>query len=626
MARGYMGKILNVDLTTGALTDETLDEDLCRRFLGGYGLGAKLLYDRMPAGVDPLGPESLLGFFTGPLTGSPCIEGNRFVVVCKSPLTGTWGDANCGGTFGPHLKFAGYDGILIRGIAATPVALVIDNGRAELRDATMLWGRDSNETEDMLKAMLGETAGRGGKNVEVACIGPAGEQVSLIAAVMNDKGRAAGRSGVGAVMGAKRLKAIAVSGDQEVPLYDPEAAARLRRQYMKQTGGAHGLFASYGTIGITGDASWSGDSPVKNWGGVGPVDFPSGREKFHQDTLIAYQDKKYGCWRCTMSCGGHMSVKEPGPYQGTRHHKVEYETAAAWGTMTLTDDFPALIKLNELCNRYGFDTIAAGCTAAFAVECFENGLLTTADTGGLELRWGNAGALVALLEKMARREGIGDVLADGVQRAAERIGKGSAAYAMHIHGAEVPMHDPKFQPGLATAYLLDATPARHTQGHEDMPPVLAGWPEHDKYAYSGKGELHRQCMAMVHVVNAAGVCLFAYLSYDWNFIPDHLRAVTGWAIDTDECFRIGERIADIRHAFNLREGLNPVQFEVPGRIIGAPPQTAGNLKGITVDLDTQVRDFCTAMDWDPETAVPSRERLLALGLPEVAAQLYGVTT
>jgi aldehyde:ferredoxin oxidoreductase len=615
MARGFMGKILNVDLSTGRLTDEPINEALARRFLGGYGLGAKLLYDRMRPGVDPLGPESLLGFFTGPLTGSPAIEGNRFVVVCKSPLTGTWGDANCGGTFGPHLKFAGYDGIILSGIADHPVQLNIADGRAELRDAASLWGKDSNETEDVLRAELG-------KGVEVACIGQAGERKSLISCVMNDKGRAAGRSGVGAVMGSKRLKAITVSGSATVPLADPARTEALRREYLKKHGNAYPLFVKYGTIGITGGSAMSGDSPVKNWGGVGPVDFPTGSEKFRDETVIAYQDKKYGCWKCTMACGGHMSVKQDGPYKGVAHHKVEYETAAAWGTMTLSDDFPALIKINELCNRYGMDTIAAGCTAAFAVECFSNGILTTADTDGLELRWGNAPALVALCEKMGKREGFGAVLADGVKIAAERIGRGSEKFAIHVHGAEVPMHDPKFQPGLATSYKMDATPARHTQGHEDMPPFVNGWPEHEKYTYTGKGDLHRKCSAMIHVVNAAGTCMFAFLSYDWNYVPDFLSAITGWPIDTEECYRIGDRIANIRHAFNLREGLNPLQFDVPARIIGNPPQTAGNVRGVTVDLDTQVREYCAAMGWDPTTARPSKSRLVDLGLEEVARDLY----
>ena len=619
MARGYMGKILNVDLSTGKVHDEPLDESVCRKFLGGYGIGAKFLYDRMKPGVDPLGPDNLLGFFTGPLTGSPSIEGNRFVVVCKSPLTDTWGDANCGGTFGPHLKFAGYDGILFSGKSEKPVYLFIHDGVAELRDASFLWGKDTNETEDMLRESLG---GDNGKQIEVASIGPAGEKLSLISAIMNDKGRAAGRSGVGAVMGSKRLKAIAVTGKAAVPFFDEDKAKELRKKYVKRTGGAHELFVKYGTIGITGDSAMSGDSPVKNWGGVGPVDFQSGKVKFRDETVIAYQDKKYGCWRCTMACGGHMSVKEEGPYQGVAHHKVEYETAASWGTMTLMDNFPALIKINELCNIYGFDTIGAGCTAAFAVECYENGILTKEDTDGIELNWGNDAALIALLEKMAKREGIGDVLADGVKRGAERIGKGAEAYAIHVQGSEVPMHDPKFQPGLATSYKMDATPARHTQGHEDMPPVLEKWPEHDKYQWDGKGELHKKCMEMVHVVNAAGVCLFGSLSYDWNFIPDFLSAVTGWEIDTKECHRIGERIADLRHAFNLREGLNPLLFDVPGRIIGNPPQAEGNVRNITVNIDTQVREYCQAMDWDPETAVPSRQRLVALGLEEVAHDLH----
>ncbi len=623
MARGYMGKTLEVDLSTGRIDEETLDESLCRDFIGGYGLGARILYDRMDAGVDALGPDNLLGFYTGPLTGSPSIEGNRFVTVCKSPLTDTWGDANCGGTFGPHLKFAGYDGVLFSGIADHPVYLYIDDGKAELRDATSLWGLDSNETEDTLRETLGGSNGKGRQKIEIACIGPAGERLSLLSAIMNDKGRAAGRSGVGAVMGSKNLKAIAVTGRAEVPLFDADKARALRKEYMKRTGGAHELFLKYGTIGITGDSAMNGDSPVKNWGGVGPVDFPSGRDKFRDETLIAYQDKKYGCWKCTMACGGHMSVKEPGPYQGVAHHKVEYETAASWGTMTLTDDFPAMIKINDLCNRYGFDTIGAGCTAAFAVECYENGVLTKEDTDGIELSWGNEEALVALLEKMARREGIGDVLADGTRRAAERIGNGAAEFAMHVQGSEVPMHDPKFQPGLATTYKMDATPGRHTQGHEDMPPVFDGWPEHDKYTYTGKADLHKKCSEMIHVVNAAGVCIFAYLAYDWNFMPGFLTAVTGWDIDTDECYVIGERIADMRHAFNLREGLNPLQFEVPARLVGNPAQTEGNLRGITVDIDTQVREYCASMDWDPETAVPSRERLLELGLENVAADLHG---
>jgi aldehyde:ferredoxin oxidoreductase len=623
MARGYMGKILNVDLSSGRMHDEETPESACRNFLGGYGLGARILYDRMPAGVDPLGPENILGFFTGPLTGTPAIEGNRFVVVCKSPLTGTWGDANCGGDFGPHLKFAGYDAIVFTGVSEKPVYLVIDNGVATLRDAASLWGKDTNETEDQIKDLL-ERAG--GQKYSVASIGQAGEKLSLIAAIMNDKGRAAGRSGVGAVMGSKKLKAIAVRGSQEVPLFDAPRTRELRGMYAKRSEGFYDFLKTYGTIGGTADSALSGDSPVKNWGGVGMVDFPSAAEKFEADTLMAYRDRKYGCWHCTMACGGYMSVKG-GRYKGLSHHKVEYETASAFGSMTLVDDFPVIMKLNEMCNRYGFDSISAGATTAFAVECFEEGILTTEDTGGLELRWGSGEALIALLEKMALREGIGDVLADGVRKAAERIGKGSAAYAIHVGGQEIPMHDPKLQPGLATAYVMDATPGRHTQGQEQLLPVLASLTQEaeglDKYVYTGKGELHRKVAALVHVEQASGLCMLAPLCYDFSYIPDFLTAVTGWDIDLAECYQIGERIADIRHAFNIREGVNPLQFGIPGRLIGSPPQTTGPLRGVTVDVDTMVREYCQAMDWDPETAVPSRERLVSLGLDDVARDLHG---
>jgi len=611
-----MGKLLNVDLASGQLQDEVLDEALCRNFIGGYGIGAKLLYERMPAKADPLGPANILGLLTGPLTGTPCIEGNRFVVVCKSPLTGTWGDANCGGTFGPHLKFAGYDGVLVRGIAAKPVYIYIEDGRAELRDASRLWGLDTNETEAALKA-------EHGRKTQVASIGPAGEKLALIACIINDLGRAAGRSGVGAVMGSKRLKAIAVKGSLAVPIADEARAKQLRRTYMKRTGGAYEIFSNYGTVGITGYSAWSGDSPVKNWGGVGTTDFPTGKTKFEDDTVIAYQDKKYGCWHCTISCGGHMKVKEAGPYQGTEHHKVEYETAAAFGSMTLNDDFPSLIKINELCNRYGFDTISAGCTIAFAIECYENELLTPADTGGIELTWGNHAAIVQVLEKMAQREGIGAVLADGAKRAAERIGRGAAAYAIHIQGQEVPMHDPKYEPALATTYQMDATPARHTQGGAYwFPPEFQVPKGFDKYQYSGKGPLHKELACLVHVLNAAGICLFGWSSYDYHFIPDFLTTVTGWDYSLEECVRAGERIANMRHAFNLREGLNPLQFAVPPRVIGDPPQSEGPLKGVQVDIATQVRELCAALDWDPVTAKPSRKKLEELGLGHLAKDLY----
>lgn len=616
MPGGYTGRLLHVDLATGKLGQETLDETVLRRFLGGYGIGARLLYDRIPAGADPLGPRNLLGFITGPLTGTPAIEGNRFTVVCKSPLTLTWGDANCGGTFGPHLKFAGYDGVLFSGTSERPVYLYVEDGRAELRDAADLWGRDTNETEELLKA-------RHGREVQVASIGPSGEKLSLISAIINDYGRAAARSGVGAVMGSKRLKAVAVKGKLPIPIADPERVRKLRAHYIGQHGGGYDFFVETGTPGALAISAMSGDSPIKNWAGAGPVDLPAAREKLDGRRLIAaYQVRKYGCWRCTMACGGHQEVRHAGPYQGVRGHQSEYETACMFGTNLLNDDYASTIKANDICNRFGLDTISAGATIAWAMEAYERGILTKADTDGIELTWGDDAAIIATLEKLARREGFGDLLADGVKRASERVGRGSEEFAMHIQGQELPAHDPRFQPAFATTYLMDATPARHTQGGDQSRPLgLDLGAEIDRYQYSGKGEPHARSYQLMHVVNAAGVCQFACFSYPWQYIPDFLEAITGWPYPLEECLAIGERIANVRHAFNLRDGLNPLEYRVPGRMIGNPPLEEGNVRGVTVDLATQVREFCQAMRWDPETAMPDPRRLAKLGLQDVAVDL-----
>ena len=286
MVKGYSGKLLFVDLAKGVCKEEVLSEELCQDFMGGYGLGARILYERMKPKVDPLGPDNIFGLLTGPLTGTPTMCSGRFVAVAKSPLTGTWGDANCGGDFGPNLKFAGYDGIFFSGVASKPVYLSIDNGKAELKDAGNLWGKDCLETEDILKEAHGQKA-------SVACIGPAGESMSLLAAIMHDQGRAAGRSGLGAVMGSKKLKAVVVKGNMKVPMADEIHAKELRRKYIRQLKNMGPTFRDYGTAGITESSAMSGDSPVKNWTGSGPDDFPTA-SKISEDSVIAEQERKYG--------------------------------------------------------------------------------------------------------------------------------------------------------------------------------------------------------------------------------------------------------------------------------------------------------------------------------------------
>ena len=607
MPDGYMGKILFVDLATKSCQEEALSEAMCRDFMGGYGIAARILYERMKPNVDPLGPDNMLGFMTGPLTGTPTMCSGRFVVVAKSPLTGTWGDANCGGNFGPFLKFAGFDGVFFIGNSEKPVYLHIENGKPELRDAADLWGKDCLKTEDILKNAHG-------KDTSVACIGPSGEKLSLIAAIINEKGRAAGRSGLGAVMGAKKLKAIAVRGNQKVPMADEAKAKELRRKWGKQLQGDGLTFEKYGTAGVTESSALSGDSPVKNWAGSCPDDFPN-VARISDDAVIAEQEKKYGCWQCPIRCGGHMKAREG---RASVCHKPEYETLCMAGTLCLNDDLESIIRFNDICNAYGIDTISAGSAIGFAIECYQEGILTKEDTG-MELRWGDGDMVVALANKIVRREGIGDLLADGVRVAAKKLGKGADRFAVHAQGQELPAHDPRFVPGLGVTYRFDGTPGRHTQGGRGWIMGVGFMSDNrkDKYDYTNTGELQKKAMNMMHVVNAAGICFFAYVSYPAQFIPDFLTAVTGREYDFDSCLKIGERVGTLRHLFNLREGLNPKQYSFNQRALGKPPLTVGPVADVTLDDDNMIKEYLAAMDWDQTTTRPSDRKLKELGLDKV---------
>jgi len=599
-----MGKILFVDLSKGELKDEALDEKLCRDFIGGYGIGARIIYSRQKAGVDPLGPENVLGFVTGPLTGTPATMGVRYATVGKSPLTGGWGDASSGGDFAPYLKFAGYDAVFFNGIADKPVYLFIDNGKAELRDASHLWGKDTYETEDTLRAELGEAT-------QISCIGQSAEKLSLISCIITKRGAAAGRSGLGAVMGSKKLKAVAVRGNQQVPIADSETANRLRREHIAELRAAESGGVSqfeqmrkYGTTAETHLSAHSGDTPVKNWSGVGIVDFPD-PSGLSGDAAIANQARDETCWHCPQACEGILK-EGTGEYKyaaGSR--RPEYETQGAFGTMCLNNNTESIAMVNDICNRYSLDTISAGCAIAFAIECYENGIITKEDTDGIELTWGNHRSIVAMTEKMAKREGFGDILADGVKVAAEKIGKGAEQYAVHIGGQELGMHDPKLvSPEMlpdAARYQMDATPGRHTQGFGPS-------------GFQG------------HVINATGLCSFGYFTADpAKYIAGFMSAVTGWDRSMDELLKAGERIATMRHAFNLREGINPLELKVHPRIIGKPPYKAGPLASVTADIEAQNYWNLGALDWDRVTTKPSKKKLEELGLEDVAKDLWPET-
>ncbi|MBN1663055.1 MAG: aldehyde ferredoxin oxidoreductase family protein [Deltaproteobacteria bacterium] len=619
MKGGYTGKMLFVNLTSGSIEEKELTDDVASKFIGGYGIGAKVLYEMMKPGVDPLGPDNVIGFITGPLNGTGAFIGGRYIVVCKSPVNGGWNDANSGGFFGPELKKAGYDAVFVSGASDKPVYIWINDGKAEIRDASKLWGKDTVET---LEALIEET---GERRLRASLIGPAGERLSMMAAVMNEEHRAAGRGGPGAVMGSKKLKAVAVRGTMEVPVADPEKLREANRAIREaaQNGPMAPVIKAFGQLGTgmgTGASALSGDTPVKNWGGVGVVDF--GEEKAHKlDAAVMdqkYRTKKYACANCIIGCGADYEVKE-GKWPLKKTFRPEYETAGSFGTMLLNDNAESIIKCNDICNRYGLDTISTGCTIAWATECYENGLITKEETGGIELTWGNADAIVDMCQAIADDKGFGKILALGSAAAAAKLGKG-AEYLVTVRGIELPMHDPKLAPGYARTYYTDPTPGRHVKGGTQTNQARRP----DKYVYEGTGDKDLKMTSGNEILQLAGLCLMSAFTGMRDMAVQLMEPVTGMKIDEAQQIAILKRTMGIRHAFNLREGLNPFDIKMPKRAVGEPPQAEGPLKGVTVDYKLLAENFFEAMEWDVETGKPKKESLEALGgMEAVIRDLYG---
>jgi aldehyde:ferredoxin oxidoreductase len=623
---GWMGRILWVDLDTGRTWTEEPDEGFYGKYLGTYGLGARLLYTHVPARVDPLGPQNVLGLTAGPVARSslPCTS--RFVAVGKSPLTGTWGDANSGGHFGMALKGAGLDAIFVIGAAQTPVYLRVHQGQAELRAADHLWGLDTAHTDAQVKR---ENRARG---VQVACIGCSGERLARISGIVTDGGRIAARSGLGAIMGSKKLKAVAISGSAKPLMHKAEPVDRLRQHILAMTRDPENLrmvsLQTYGTAGGMEGPVLSNHCPIKNWKGIGARDYPNAAN-LEGDDVIAGKVSQYRCGGCAVGCGAILRVPVNG--QTVEMHRPEYESLSAFGPLLLIDDLQAVLQANHLCNLAGLDTISAGTALAFAMECYEQGLVTAADTDGIDLTWGNAQGMLAMLDKLIRREGLGDLLADGAGWASQRLGRGSEQYAMVVHGEAIPECDPRGTPGWATTYTTDATPARHMQGGSALPEFgmgpadYVGVPAHDpveKHAYGSKGAIAAETVKLMHAVNCSGICAFAPISF--QDLIEALNAITGHGYDYDELLRVGERVAILRQAFNIREGLRPADFVLPERVRGNPPLEAGATAGVTIDLARQNRAFYESMDWEAVTGVPSGRRILSLeGLDDVYQDLHG---
>lgn len=663
MSKGYMGKVLWVDLGSGKIEEESIPDKVYEQVLSGMGLAAWVLYRDVPAGCDPLGPENILGLVSGLLTGTGASATGRFMAVGKSPLTGGWGDANGGGHFSPAIKRAGYDGIFVKGVSPRPVYLKVTEGGAEVCDASHLWGLDTVETEEKL---LPES---GLKNARVACIGPAGEKLSLISGIVTEGARIAARSGLGAVMGSKKLKAVVVSGKVKVEAADQEKITALSKKFAKfaVSGdnaarlmgprviraiarimrisplgfGAGGnmipaTFRAFGTIVTNVMSSEMGDSPVKNWKGVGMYDFPLSTHsaRLAPNLIVDHQQKRYHCHSCPIGCGGVLDLAGKTRFPLTESHKPEYETCSSFGSLILNNDLDAVFYINDLLNRAGMDTISAGAAVAFAMECFEKGLLTRDDTGGLDLGWGNTEAVIDLVKMMVAREGIGDVLADGSKKAAERIGKGSESYAMHAGGQDLPMHDGRLDPGYVVAYSMEPTPARHTNYcymylemfalHKifpGLPAVDMVYRKSSRLSTKDREILLSAASKFLQVVNGAGACIFpTYCGPEYPLLK-FLNAATGWNKTPEQYLETGERIQILRQAFNVKHGKVPgIDFRLPPRALGEPPLEAGPLKGKTVPVDELNANFTRAMGWDDQGR-PGRKRIEELGLGDLIGDL-----
>ena len=653
-----MGKILWVDLTARRSWEESLEERVYREFLGGYGLGVKVLFERMAAGVDPLGPANILGFVPGLLTGTGTPFSGRFAVVCKSPLTGGWGDANCGGFFGPELRRCGYDGLFILGAAEEPTYISLHKGKVEFHDAAGLWGKDAPTAEEELQH-------RHGANWQAAVIGLAGENLSLIAGIVNDRGRLAARSGVGAVMGSKRLKAVVCKGHMPVSKADmaafkastqtvmdamhpmePEPKGVVNklltqvpdfaRKWMGRLGVQMKLphptlvwsLANQGTPSLLAFATESGDAPIKNWQGVGMRDFPYDQAKQISDaSAVQFNTGHYACSACPLHCGAEVRLDDP-QFLIKEGHRVEYESVAGLGANLLIDNMKAIQYGHHLCNLYGLDVISTAGVIAFAFECFEQGLLTEADTGGVALKWGNHHAMLELIHLIAQRRLIGAILADGVMRAAKAIGKGAEAFAMHAGGQELPFHDPRCTPSFATTYLTDPTPGRHTAGGAHTlevgyanVPFPVDVPRVRRWDYAGKGPAHAIMTRTKQVQASVGLCEFSDHAGTFPY-EMMIKGACGWEMSGEELLTAGDRIQTLRHAFNAREGIRPIDWHLPDRVVGRPPLTEGPTRGITVDVQTMARGYFAAMEIDPETGYPAEAKLRRLGLDTAADQLY----
>lgn len=612
MAFGYNGKMLRVNLSNGKMSTEEPDDVFYRRYMGGRGFIGHYLLNELDPEVDPLGPDNKLIFATGVVTGGRIGGSGRNSVGAKSPLTNGYGEAEAGGYWGPELKRTGYDGIIFEGKSEKPVYLWIGDKGPELRDAGALWGKNVKETEDAMRETHGD------KLVRTALIGPAGENLVRVACILNDLSHAYGRSGMGAVMGSKNLKGVAVRGKNSPAMANPDKIKEIikwtNENYSK---GMQDVGTSGGVMGLNS----SGGLPTRNFkeGVFEGAEAISGQTM--RDTILIDRGT---CYACPVKCKRVVKVDEPYKVDPA-YGGPEYETIGSLGSCCGIDNLAAIAKGSELCNAYSLDTIGTGTTIAFAMECFENGLITKEDTGGIELKFGNADAMVKMVEMIAKREGIGDVLAEGSKRAAEKIGNGALDYAMQIKGQEFPMHEPRWKQGMGMGYAISPTGADHMQSIHDGDSgehpggllnlgVLKGLPAND--LSPGKVRMFTYQQHWNSFKNCAGMCVF--LPYGYQQGPEIIEAITGWSVTSWELMKVGERGTTMARAFNILAGLTKEDDVMPKRMHEA--FTSGPLKGVCVGeerLEDANSSYYGMMGWD-ETGAPTRAKLQELDIEWIA--------
>jgi aldehyde:ferredoxin oxidoreductase len=619
---GYMGKILRVNLSKSKITEEPLDENTLKLFLGGSGLGTKYLFDEVKKGIDPLGPENKLIFMTGPLTGTSAPSSGRYTVVAKSPQTGIWGQANSAGFWGQAFKRSGFDGVIFEDISPKPVYLVTDSGKAELKDATNIWGMNASETTRTLKKELGE-------KYLIACIGIAGEKLVKYAGIINDAdrpywGRAAGRCGMGAVMGSKRLKAIASRGTMKIKIAKEETfreEAKTKQSYCSE-GLLKNTMGHYGTAAAVDMVAQQGGFPTRNWQ---TTVFPNS-EKINGTAIIdRILAKRKGCFSCGVACGRVCDIKT-GPY-ASNGEGPEYESLGTFGGMCDVDNLEAITYAHFLCNEYGLDTISAGSTIAFAMECYEKGILTKKDTDGLEIKFGDPDVMIKLIHKIGRREGIGNLLAEGTRIVSKKLGKGTERFAMNVKGLELPGYDSRAAKltGLAfatanrggchiTAFIESPTflsvPYLLVE-ESDVGDVLKEIPETAKVVKSMEDALA--------VFDADGGCKFTGMvttAEDWATL---ISCLTGWEFTASDYRKTGERIYNLERAYSIREGLTRKDDTLPKRLL-EEPLPEGPAKGQVVHLEPLLDAYYKYRGWD-QNGKPSPEKLRELGLDWVIKEI-----